>query len=193
MSRGDSLTLDPHKGMFLPYGPGALLVRDGEALRQVHAATAGYLPPNQSEFYDPAQYGPELSRGFPGLRVWMAIKMYGTTGYRGALAEKCALAIWAAEQVAGIPGVVIDAAPQLSLFAFHLEGDGLTTLEARNDATERLVERVTARGRVMITGCTVDGRFLARICVLSFRTHRAHMEACVADVSEVAAAILSGA
>ncbi|MBK6487303.1 MAG: aminotransferase class V-fold PLP-dependent enzyme [Gemmatimonadetes bacterium] len=193
MSRGDSLTLDPHKGMFLPYGTGALLVRDGEALRQVHAATAGYLPPNQSEFYDPAQYGPELSRGFPGLRVWMAIKMYGTTGYRGALAEKRALAVWAAEQVAGIPGVVIDAAPQLSLFAFHLEGDGLTTLEARNDATERLVERVTARGRVMITGCTVDGRFLARICVLSFRTHRAHMEACVADVSEVAAAILSGA
>ena len=72
LSRADSLTLDPHKGMFLPYGTGALLVRDGEALRALHSATAGYLPENQGDFYDPAQYGPELSRGFPGLRVWLS-------------------------------------------------------------------------------------------------------------------------
>ncbi|MEP7381529.1 MAG: aminotransferase class V-fold PLP-dependent enzyme [Gemmatimonadota bacterium] len=191
LSRADSLTLDPHKGMFLPYGTGALLVRDGEALRQVHSATAGYLPPNQSEFYDPAQYGPDLSRGFPGLRVWMAIKMYGAAKYRGAIAEKRALAVWAAERVARIPGIVIDAAPQLSLFAFHLEGPTLSTQSARNDATRQLVDRVTARGRVMLTGCMVDGRFLARVCVLGFRTHQEHMEACVEDLTTEAADLLA--
>lgn len=193
LSRGDSLTLDPHKGMFLPYGTGALLVRDGNALRQVHSATAGYLPENQDEFYDPAQYGPELSRGFPGLRVWMSVKLYGAARYRAAISEKRSLALWAAWHIALIPGIVMDAAPQLSLFAFHLEDATLTTQVQRNAATEELVRRVTARGRVMLTGCTVDGRYLARVCVLSFRTRMAEMEACVQHLAEEAAAILAPA
>jgi aromatic-L-amino-acid decarboxylase len=192
LPRGDSLTLDPHKGMFLPYGTGALLVRDGNALRDVHSATAGYLPENQGEFYDPAQYGPELSRGFPGLRVWLSVKMFGAARYRAAIAEKRALAVWASKRVARIPGIVMDAWPQLSLFAFHLEGPALTTQAARNDATRRLMERVTARGRVMLTGCTVDGRHLARVCVLSFRTHQDRMQACVEDIATESAAILAG-
>lgn len=191
LSRADSLTLDPHKGMFLPYGTGALLVRDGAALRELHSATAGYLPENQSEFYDPAQHGPELSRGFPGLRVWLSVKMYGAARYRAAIAEKRALALWAAERVAAIPGVVIDAAPQLSLFAFHLSGPSLTTRHDQNVATERLVEQVTARGRVFLSGCTVNGRYLARICVLSFRTRRDDVEAAVAQLAEEAARILA--
>ena len=96
--------------MFLPYGTGALLVRDGSALRAVHAATAGYLPAEaEAEFYDPAQHGPELSRGFPGLRVWLSVKMYGAARYRAAIAEKRALALWAAERVAEVPGIVMDA------------------------------------------------------------------------------------
>jgi aromatic-L-amino-acid decarboxylase len=193
LSRADSLTLDPHKGMFLPYGTGALLVRDGSALRSVHATTAGYLPQNQDEFYDPAQYGPELSRGFPGLRVWMSVKMFGAARYRAAVAEKRALAVWAAERVAQIPGVVMDARPQLSLFAFHLEGPALTTQAARNAATEQLVKRVTGRGKVMLTGCNLDGRYLARVCVLSFRTRMTEMETCVRHLAEEAAAILASA
>ncbi|MBI3567812.1 MAG: aminotransferase class V-fold PLP-dependent enzyme [Gemmatimonadetes bacterium] len=191
LPRADSLTLDPHKGMFLPYGTGALLVRDGEALRAVHSATAGYLPQNQDEFYDPAQYGPELSRGFPGLRVWMALKIFGAARYRAAIAEKRSLAVWAAERVARIPGIVMDAQPQLSLFAFHLESPALATQAARNAATAELVERVTARGKVMITGCTVDGRYLARVCVLSFRTRMAEMETCVQHLAEEAARLIA--
>lgn len=191
LPRADSLTLDPHKGMFLPYGTGALLVRDAAALRAVHAATAGYLPAQQSEFYDPSQYGPELSRGFPGLRVWMALKLFGAARYRAAIAEKRELAVWAAERVAQIPGVVMDAGPQLSLFAFHLEGPRLSTQEARNAATAALMERVTARGRVMLTGATVDGRYLARVCVLSFRTRMAEMEACVSQITEEARALIA--
>lgn len=190
LPRADSITLDPHKGLFLPYGTGALLVRDGEALRQVHAASAGYLPENQQAFYDPAQYGPELSRGYPGLRVWLTLKLVGAATYRAALEEKRALALWGADAIARIPGVVMDAWPQLSAFAFHLEGASLPTRDAENAATTALMERVTARGRVMITGCTIDGRVLARICVLGFRTHAERLEACVDDVRAVAAELL---
>jgi aromatic-L-amino-acid decarboxylase len=193
LPRADSLTLDPHKGLFMPYGTGALLVRDGEALRALHSSTAGYLPQNQDEFYDPAQYGPNLSRGFPGLRVWLTLKYYGAARYRAALAEKRELAVWAARQVAGIPGMVLDAPPQLSLFAFHLEGPALATLEAQNAATQALMERVTRRGRVMLSGAQVGERYVGRVCVLGFRTRHAHMQACVEDLAAESAALLAEA
>ena len=192
LPRADSLTLDPHKGLFMPYGTGALLVRDGEALRALHSSTAGYLPDNQSEFYDPAQYGPDLSRGFPGLRIWLTVKFFGAARFRAALAEKRELAVWAAGQVACIPGVVMDATPQLSLFAFHLEGPGMDTLETQNEATRALMERVTRRGRIMVTGAMVGERFLGRVCVLSFRTRRAEMETCVQQLTLECAALLGG-
>ncbi len=190
LPRADSLTLDPHKGLFLPYGTGALLVRDGEVLRALHSSTAGYLPDNQDEFYDPAEYGPDLSRGFPGLRVWLTLKVFGAARYRAAIAEKRELAVWAAQQVSQIPGIVMDAMPQLSLFAFHLEGKGLEALAAQNAATEMLMEQVTRRGKVMLSGAQVGQRYLGRICVLSFRTRRADMETCVQHLAEETARIL---
>ncbi len=184
LSRADSLTLDPHKGMFLPYGTGALLVRDGAALRTAHEATADYLPamPHPSDFYDPTQHGPELSRGFPGLRVWLSVKLYGAAAFREAIAEKRALAIDAAHRIAMLPGIVIDAPPELSLFAFHLTWPGATRAD-EDAATRRLMDETTKQGRVMVTGATAHGRYLGRVCVLSFRTHQTEIDALVNDMS----------
>ena len=184
LPRADSLTLDPHKGMFLPYGTGALLVRDGAALRAAHEATAAYLPamPHPQEFYDPSQHGPELSRGFPGLRVWLSVKLFGTAAFRAALAEKRALTLDAATRVAALPGIVVDADPELSLFAFHLSWPGASMAD-EDAATRALMEQTTARGRVMLTGCFAHGRYLGRVCVLSFRTHQAQIDALVEDMA----------
>ena len=190
LPRADSLTLDPHKGMFLPYGTGALIVRDGAALRAAHEATAAYLPamPHPRDFYDPSQHGPELSRGFPGLRVWLAVKLYGAAAFRHALAEKRALAVEAFRRVAALPGIAIDAAPELSLFAFHLTWPGASQGD-EDAATRTLMGQTTARGRVMVTGCTAHGRYLGRVCVLSFRTHAAQIDALVDDMAAAIAAI----
>lgn len=188
----DSLTLDPHKGLFLTYGTGALLVADGTALKAANSATASYMPASQKDddLYDPHQFGPDLSRDFPGLRVWLSIKLFGAARYRAALAEKRALALEAARRVAELPHFVIDAPAQLSLFAFHLEWPG-STLETQNAATRELLERVTRRGKVMLTGCEVGGRYLGRVCVLSFRTRQAIIETCVQHLAEEAAAIIN--
>lgn len=187
----DSVTLDPHKGLFLPYGTGALLVADGTALKAAHAATASYMPANQddAELYDPHQFGPDLSRGFPGLRVWLSVKVFGAARYRAALAEKRALALDAARRVAALPHFVIDAPPQLSLFAFHLEWPG-STLEAQNAATRELLERVIRREKVFLTGCEAGARYLGRICVLSFRTRQPRIDICIQHLAEEAAAII---
>ena len=193
LPRADSLTLDPHKGLFLPYGTGALLVANGAVLRAAHDSEAPYFPAGSAhqEFYDPHHYGPDLSRGFPGLRVWLTVKLFGAAKLRAAVAEKRALAVQLAARVAQMPGFVMVAPPQLSLFAFHLTWPG-ATLEDENAATERLMTDTTARGRVMITGCRVDGRFLGRVCVLSFRTRQDRIDACADDLAASAAAILPG-
>jgi aromatic-L-amino-acid/L-tryptophan decarboxylase len=184
LSRADSLTLDPHKGLFLPYGTGALLVRDGAALRAAHEATAAYLPdmPHPDDFYDPSQHGPELSRGFPGLRVWLSIKLFGAAAFRAAISEKRRLALDAYERISALPHIVIDATPELSLFAFHVSWRGASAAE-EDGATRDLLEQTTRRGRVMLTGCTAHGRFLGRVCVLSFRTHQQHIDQLVEDLS----------
>jgi aromatic-L-amino-acid decarboxylase len=187
LPRADSLTLDPHKGMFLPFGTGALLVADGAVLKAAHSATGSYMPHSQDEpdLYDPHQFGPDLSRDFPGLRVWLTLKFYGAARYRAALLEKRALAIEACERIRAIPHVVIDAEPQLSLFAFHLAWPGATLAE-QNAATRELLERVIERGKVMLSGFEHDGRFMGRVCILSFRTRRDRVETCIAHLAEEA-------
>lgn len=195
LPRGDSLTLDPHKGMFLPYGTGALLVRDGAALRAAHGAEAEYLPRSpascgEDDLYDPSQYGPDLSRGFPGLRVWLSVKLFGSSKFKAALLEKRTLARQAAQRLESVPGIRMVAPPELSLFAFHLTWPNASR-EQENAATRQLIERVVDRGRIMLTGCTIEDRFLARICVLSFRTRREQIETCIQHITEESAAILA--
>jgi aromatic-L-amino-acid/L-tryptophan decarboxylase len=190
MDRADSLTLDPHKGMFLPYGTGALLVRDGAALRVAHEATAEYLPamPHPDDFYDPSQHGPDLSRGFPGLRVWLTVKLYGAAAYRAAIAEKRTLALDAFERLSRLPGLVMDAPPELSLFPFHVTGPDAARAD-EDAATRELMARTNARGRVMLTGAVAGGRYVGRVCVLSFRTHAEQIDALIEDTQAALAEI----
>ena len=110
------------------------------------------------------------------------MKLYGAAAFRAAVTEKRDLAVEAARRVAALPGIVIDAEPELSLFAFHLTWPGATR-EEEDRATRGLIETTTARGRVMITGCATHGRFMARVCVLSFRTHQADIDALVEDLA----------
>lgn len=183
LSDADSLALDPHKGLFLPYGTGALLVRDGEALRAAHEVSASYLPPlPDSEFYNPCVYGPELSRDYRGLRVWLPLKLFGVARFRAALCEKRALALHAARHIEAIDGISLLGPPELSLFAFQF-GSG----DRANQATRELLERVNARQRVMLTGTQIGDQYFGRVCVLCFRTRALHIDHCIEDLAAAAA------
>jgi aromatic-L-amino-acid decarboxylase len=183
IERADSVVLDPHKGLFLPYGTGALLVRDAEVLRRAHAAGADYLPHMQEDpgFVDICEVSPELSRAFRGLRVWLPLNLHGLAAFRAALDEKLDLARHAAEELRRMPGVEVVAEPQLSIVAFRLVRRGLG-VDALNRLNRSLIARVNARQRVHISGTVLDGAFVLRICVLSFRTHRARLDEGLDDV-----------
>ena len=181
--RSDSITLDPHKSLFLPYGMGSLLVRDGDALKRAHALSAVYLPSMQEDpdLVDFNQISPELSRSWRGLRVWLPIKMHGIAPFRRNLDEKLDLAAWAARALRRIPGIEILAEPQLSIVAFRLRGEGMDP-EAVNRLNRDLMDRINGKKRIYLTGTMLGDRFAIRICVLSFRTHADRMEEGLEDI-----------
>jgi aromatic-L-amino-acid decarboxylase len=187
IGRADSVVLDPHKGLFLPYGSGALVVRDASALKRAHSVEADYLPPLQDDpgRVDFSEISPELSRDFRGLRVWLPLMLHGLGAFRRALDEKLDLAAWATEELRAVPGVEIVAPPQLSLVAFRLRLPGRD--EASLDELNReLLARVNACQRVHLSGTRLDGRFVLRICVLSFRTHRERVRQALEDIRAAA-------
>lgn len=190
IERADSIVLDPHKSLFLPYGTGALLVRDAEALRRTHSLAADYLPESK-DGVDFCEISPELTRPFRGLRVWLPLRMHGIGPFREALEEKLALARWASEELKTIPDIEILAEPQLSALAFRLNPGGLST-EELNRLNRGLMKRINDRRRVLLTGTLLRGAFVIRICVLSFRTHRDRMEMCLEDVREAREAVREG-
>lgn len=183
LERADSVTLDPHKGLFLPYGTGCLLVRDGAALKRAHAIAADYMPPMQDsdELVDFCNISPELSRGFRGLRIWLPMKLFGVGVFRDELDEKLDLVEWATAELERIPEIEIVARPQLSVVAFRRRIDGLDDAEL-NRVNRDLIQRINDKKRVFITGTMLDGWFVLRICVVSFRTHEVNVRACLEDL-----------
>ena len=194
LERADSITLDPHKGLFLPYGTGSLLVRDVGALKRTHSVHADYMPAMQdgAELADFCEISPELSREFRGLRAWLPIKMHGIGVFRQSLDEKLDLAHWAAEELKTIPDLEIVAEPQLSLVVFRLRlaGAGADQLDRLN---RDFIERINRRQRVMLTGTVLSGTFALRICVLSFRTHQERMSMALEDIRAAAAELAGSA
>jgi aromatic-L-amino-acid/L-tryptophan decarboxylase len=160
----DSITLDPHKGMFLPYGTGALVVRDGQTLRAAHEMHGPYLQDLAPEAEIPnfADYSAELSRDARGLRVWLPVQLHGLAAFRLALDEKLDLARVAAARLREIEGIEVPWDPELSIVAFRAGSDA---------ASMELLKRINATRRVVLSSTVVEGRFTLRIAVLSFRTH----------------------
>lgn len=186
LSRADSIVLDPHKGLFLPYGTGCLLVRDGLALRDAHRSSAIYLPKMQDdpELVDFCELSPELSRPYRGIQVWLPLMLHGVEEFRRALDEKLDLAQWAADSLHAIPEIEVLAEPQLSIVAFALRREGASdeAIAGANKETRDLLEEVNRRQRVHLTGTMLGERFAIRISILSFRTHHEHVAAAIEDI-----------
>lgn len=181
VERADSLVLDPHKGMFLPYGTGMLLVRDPAVLARSHALFDDDVPYLQDlaagELPDYAELGIERTREFRGLRMWLPLRLHGVSAFREALDEKLDLAAHAHRELSAIPGVVCGPPPELSTVVFSVPAAG-------NRGNQVLRERINARAEAFFSSTAVGGRYLLRMCVLSVRTHAGHVDDAVRVVRE---------
>jgi aromatic-L-amino-acid/L-tryptophan decarboxylase len=177
----DSITLDPHKSLFLPYGTGALVVRDRTALAAAFAEEADYLRDlgDADVLPDLSALTPELTRDWRGLKLWLPLQLHGLDRFRAALDDKLDLARWAWEELESVPGVSTRGAPDLSIVAFRVPGD--------DAAQDRALRRINSSGQVRLSSTTLEGEVVLRIAVLSHRTRREHVAEVVAQVAALAA------
>jgi aromatic-L-amino-acid decarboxylase len=183
IERADSITLDPHKGMFLPYGTGCLLVREGGRLREAHDVHgAEYLQDLAEHESTPnfSDLSPELSRDFRGLRVWLPLKLHGLSAFREALDEKLALTRVLYEGIRDAPGVEVPWEPELSVVAFRMGTEADTRL---------LLDRINASRRVFLSSTMIGGRMFLRACIVSHRTHHDRIDEAAAIIRDAAAEV----
>jgi glutamate/tyrosine decarboxylase-like PLP-dependent enzyme len=170
MELSNSIVLDPHKGLFLPYGTGAVLVKDREALYRAHYYQASYmqdiLAEEALEIGSPAELSPELTKHFRGLRLWLPLKLHGVAPFRACLEEKLLLARYFYEEVQKL-GFEVGPEPELSVATYRYvpeSGDA-------NAFNQALVDEIHRDGRVFISSTMLDGKFVLRLAVLTFRSH----------------------
>ena len=179
IDKADSITLDPHKGFFLSMGMGCVLVRDGAALRAAHAAEAAYLPETDEARSLPnlSDYSLKLSRPFRGLRLWMALKLYGWEPFAEALSLNRSLAVRLHRRLSEDSRFEVPWTPDLSTVAFRLRD--------RSDAdTLELMRGINDRGHVYLSPTTIAEKTYVRACFLNHRSSEATLVDLVGDVEE---------
>ncbi|HET6765705.1 MAG TPA: aminotransferase class V-fold PLP-dependent enzyme, partial [Longimicrobiaceae bacterium] len=172
IERSDSVVLDPHKGLFLPYGCGIVVVRDGAALAESHGYTGAYMQDaeNADVEVSPADVSPELSKHFRALRMWLPLVLLGTEPFRAALDEKLLLARYFHDEVRAL-GFTVGGDPELSIVTFRWAPEGVSP-ERADAVNQAVVDGVRRDGRVFLSSTQLDGRFTIRMAALAFRTHR---------------------
>jgi aromatic-L-amino-acid/L-tryptophan decarboxylase len=183
IEQADSVALDPHKWLYLPVGCGCVLYKDPAAARTAFAhgadytRTIGLANDEAFAFWD---YGPELTRPFRALDLWMLLKFAGTERLGQAIEENIACAKYFEELVRASDDFEMLAPVELSIFCFRYVPKGFTgDLDAFN---ERLLVAVQRAGSTYLSNARARGRFALRGCVLNYRTTKADMERVLEDV-----------
>lgn len=191
IERSDSVVLDPHKSLFLPYGIGLVLVKDPAPMLATHHYFGNYMQDAMRSpgEVSPADVSPELTKHFRALRMWLPLKLAGVAPFRAALEEKLLLARYFRHQVAAL-GFEVGPEPDLSIVTYRWAPAG-ASLEEANRQNQQIVEGVRKDGRIFLSSTMIDGRFTLRLVALSFRTHRKTIDLALKVLKEQVAALRS--
>lgn len=186
IAEADSIALDPHKWLYLPMGAGCILYRDPAAARAAFSHSAEYTKPlglERDEAFAFWDYGPELSRPFRALDVWLLLKYAGARRIAEAVERNIALAKYFEDLVRRAPDFEMLAPVELSVFCFRytgIRGD----LNAINERTLIALQRA---GNTYLSNALLRGRFALRGCVLNYRTTEREMDRILGDVRAASA------
>lgn len=168
IEKADSLIIDPHKGLFLPYGVGAVLVKDSNAVLHSNYYTANYMQDgaNEEMLKSPANISPELTKHFRGLRVWLPLQIHGIEPFISCLEEKLLLVNYFRNKLTGL-GFCLGPEPDLSVsyFWYPFESDA-------DKKNRQLMNDIHADGSVFLSSSMIDNRFVIRMAILAFRTKK---------------------
>ena len=190
LERADSVSLDPHKWLYVPVDAGCLLFRDTHAARAPFSTdeadyikTHGYTDEEAFAFWD---YGVELSRRFRALKVWMTLQYYGSRRIADAISEDIDLAAYLGEVVSNANDFELLAPVELSICCFRYVPERSLSDAELDQLNERIMELVQKGGRAYLSNATVNGKFALRACITNFRTTRADIDETIAAVREAA-------
>jgi aromatic-L-amino-acid decarboxylase len=163
IDRADSITVDAHKSLFLPFGVGGLLVRDISTLVDAHSGEGVYMQDvGEGETPHFFQLGTELTRPYRGINVWLPLQLHGVDQFTVALDTMLDLAEWSAEALAGMSGIEVLTEPELSIVAFRsVEGDA---------ASQRVFDHISSTRELHVSSTVIDGKLTLRLAFLSHRT-----------------------
>lgn len=164
----DSITCDPHKALFLPYGIGAVIIKNKDAVFSSNKLSANYMQDTVEAEYpiDPADVSPELTKHFRALRMWLPLKVHGTAPFKAALEEKLLLTHYFRVEIEKLD-FKTGPTPDLSVTYFWYPfGEGE---DAKN---QQLIDLCHKDGRVFLSSTKIQGKFVIRMAIVSFRTHR---------------------
>jgi aromatic-L-amino-acid decarboxylase len=193
MAQADSVAVDPHKWLYAPLEAGCALVRDPAKLRGAFSYTPAYYHFDSADAAPPPnyyEYGPQNSRGFRALKVWLVLRQVGRQGYAARIAEDIRLSQRLFEIASAEPE--LEAATQgLSITTFRYMPTGVdpSATTALNALNEKILDNLQKSGRAYVSNAMVDGRFLLRACIVNFRTTEEDLRELVRAVVEIGRAL----
>lgn len=166
IEKADSLVIDPHKGMFLPYGLGAVLIKDKEAVFHSNHYLANYMQDAQNDdlSYSPANVSPELTKHFRGLRLWLPLQLHGIEPFIACLEEKLLLTTYFRKKLVEM-GFNVGPTPDLSVSYFWYPFK-----KNENEQNKLLIDIIHKDGSVFLSSSLINEQFVIRMAILSFRT-----------------------
>jgi glutamate/tyrosine decarboxylase-like PLP-dependent enzyme len=196
LALADSLAVDPHKWLYAPLEAGCALVREPHHLSDAYAYAPAYYRFETEGEEPPINYyelGPQNSRGFRALKVWLGLRQAGRDGYARMIGDDCRLAETLHRHVAAHPELEA-ATLGLSIATFRyvprdLRNAGAAAAEYLDTLNETLLARLKTGGELFITNAVLDGRFLLRACIVNFRTTEADVAAVPLIVARVGRAV----
>jgi aromatic-L-amino-acid/L-tryptophan decarboxylase len=186
LSGADSVAVDPHKWLYAPLEAGCALVRHADALTRAFA----YHPPYyhfDERVMNFVDRGPQNSRGFRALKVWLALRQVGAAGYRRMIADDIALSRRMADAIDRHPELQL-MTQSLSIATFRyvprdLPSDPAAIDEHLNRLNASLLEALQREGAIFVSNAVIDGRYALRACIVNFHTTAADVEAVPAIVA----------
>jgi len=181
IQESDSLVVDPHKGLNLPTGTGAVIFKRRHLSNEVYGS---YMQEINEDELSPTDISPELSRHFRGVRMWLPLQVLGVAPFRSMLLEKQLLAQYFMKGIKKSPHFQVGPEPDLSIVLFRFNPIGCQDdLKLLN---QQIVEEVQAEGRVFFSSTTIQDTFWLRLAILNFRTHLEHLDEAIHVINRIA-------
>ncbi len=197
LNRADSVTVNPHKWLYLPVEAACILVRNPGALRSTFEVTADYLREESDEGADgPLDFkdnGPQLSRSFRALKIWMTFKAYGGRKLRAAIESNIEIMRYLADQIDRSQDFVRLAPVPLSVVCFQYRTSDASVHEDReylDTLNSRLLEALENDGRVFLSGTKIRGKRVLRACSINHRLRWQDVELLLEVIREVGGSLL---